>query len=70
MKAHVCSVFTYLYDAGVFYMCLCISVQIHILTPQVGWSEERFVDIITKLRLFLKQAGFKVSDHDVHILYK
>ncbi|XP_017060133.1 HBS1-like protein [Drosophila ficusphila] len=28
----------------------------------VGWSQERFTEIVTKLRSFLKQAGFKESD--------
>ncbi|KAH8379223.1 hypothetical protein KR009_003736 [Drosophila setifemur] len=28
----------------------------------VGWSQERFSEIVTKLRSFLKQAGFKESD--------
>ncbi|KAH8323999.1 hypothetical protein KR074_005683 [Drosophila pseudoananassae] len=28
----------------------------------VGWSQERFTEIVTKLKSFLKQAGFKESD--------
>ncbi|XP_017127200.1 HBS1-like protein [Drosophila elegans] len=28
----------------------------------VGWSQERFTEIVTKLKSFLKQAGFKDSD--------
>ncbi|XP_068141958.1 protein HBS1 [Drosophila tropicalis] len=28
----------------------------------VGWSKERFNEIVTKLKAFLKQAGFKESD--------
>ncbi|KAH8296611.1 hypothetical protein KR054_008560 [Drosophila jambulina] len=28
----------------------------------VGWSQERFNEIVTKLKSFLKQAGFKESD--------
>ncbi|XP_017029781.1 protein HBS1 [Drosophila kikkawai] len=28
----------------------------------VGWSQERFNEIVTKLKAFLKQAGFKESD--------
>ena len=47
-------------------------VKFILLSHQVGWSEERFVDIITKLRLFLKQAGFRVSDiytYYIHIVH-
>lgn len=28
----------------------------------VQWSRERFDEIVTKLKMFLKQAGFKESD--------
>ncbi|XP_026845233.1 HBS1-like protein [Drosophila persimilis] len=28
----------------------------------VGWSQQRFTEIVTKLKSFLKQAGFKESD--------
>lgn len=28
----------------------------------VGWSKDRFDEIVAKLKLFLKQAGFKDSD--------
>lgn len=28
----------------------------------VGWSQQRFDDIVGKLKVFLKQAGFKDSD--------
>jgi elongation factor 1 alpha-like protein len=27
-----------------------------------NWSEERFVEIVSKLKIFLKQVGFKESD--------
>lgn len=34
-------------------------------THQVNWQQERFQEIISKLGHFLKQAGFKVSWHEV-----
>ena len=30
------------------------------VASQVDWSEDRFMDIVSKLKLFLKQAGFRV----------
>ena len=31
------------------------------ISLQVGWSSERFDEIVGKLKQFLKQAGFRVS---------
>ena len=33
----------------------------HMSSFQVDWSELRFSEIVQKLKAFLKQAGFKVS---------
>jgi elongation factor 1 alpha-like protein len=42
---------------------LCVAVN---KLDNENWSQERFDEIMTKLKIFLKQAGFK--DSDVHYI--